>query len=337
VRLRPQFFDTSEEEKETKDAYASSMKRWVALLPLALLASGCRMETKTETSSSTTAVAPATATTATAPAPKPFDPATHRAELEAWQKRRTERLTAEDGWTTLVGLHWLQEGKNAVKFANGTVVNVSLAGGKTTLDAVAPMTIDAKPVTGPIPLLDDNDENGPTLVQMGSVRFNAIERGPKHALRVRDANAETRTHFQGLEYYPIDPKWRVEARFEPYNPVKKIPITDITGMTSDSIAPGALVFTLEGKEYRLDPILEEGSDELFLIFRDGTSKDTTYPAGRYLYAPQPGPDGKTVIDFNRAYNPPCAFTDFATCPLPPLQNRLPIRLEAGEKKYAGGH
>jgi uncharacterized protein len=307
------------------------MKPLLAILAAAALAAGCQMEQKTE--------APPTTSTPTsaAPAAPAFDANAHRAELTEWQKKRTERLTSEDGWTTLVGLHWLQPGENDVKLANGTHVNVELTNGKAMLGAKAPMTIDDKPVKGPTPVLDDNDEGGPSVVHMGSVRFNVIERGPRFALRVKDANAETRTHFKGLEYYPIDAKWRVEARFEPYSPVKKIPITDITGLTADSDAPGALVFALDGQEYRLDPILEEASDELFIIFRDGTSKDTTYPAGRYLYAKKPGPDGKVIIDFNRAYNPPCAFTAFATCPLPPLQNRLPVRVEAGEKKYAGGH
>jgi uncharacterized protein (DUF1684 family) len=197
--------------------------------------------------------------------------------------------------------------------------------------------VEGKPLTGPAELRHDADENGPTIVQMGSIRFNVIKRGERFGLRVKDANARTRTEFAGLEYYPIDSQWRVEARLDPYNPIKKIPIDDVTGMRSESDSPGALVFTLDGKEYRLDPVLEEGSDELFLIFRDDTSKDETYPAGRYLYAARPGPDGKTVIDFNKAYNPPCAFTPFATCPLPPLQNRLKTRIEAGEKRYDGAH
>ncbi len=320
---------------ETKRGYASSMKPLVAILSVVVLAAGCRTEKPTDLSS--------TAATATTPAPdsgaapRAFDPDTHRAELTEWQTARAKRLQAEDGWLTLVGLHWLQDGANDVKLANGTSVKLTLQGGKASLEGRPPMTVDGKALAGATPLRDDNDVAGPTFVQMDSIRFNVIRRGSRLGLRVKDANAETRTHFQGLEYYPIEAKWRVEARFEPYTPVKKIPITDVTGSTSDSDAPGALVFTLDGQEYRLDPILEEGSDELFLIFRDATSKDSTYPAGRYLYAKKPGADGKVIVDFNRAYNPPCAFTPFATCPLPPLQNRLPIRVEAGEKKYAGGH
>ena len=268
---------------------------------------------------------------------KTIDTAAHKTEVEKWKKTRAERLQREDGWLSLIGLHWLKDGENTVTLTKTAAPPVKLArnGAQTILHPDPSMTIDGKPLAGDAALLADADENGPTIVQMGSVRFNVIKRGDRYGLRVKDSEAETRTHFKGLEYYPIDPKWRVEAKFEAYHPPKKIPITDVTGMTSDSISPGAIVFEVDGEEHRIDPILEEGSTDYFIIFRDATSKDTTYPAGRYLYAPPPK-DGKMIVDFNRAYNPPCAFTPYATCPLPPLQNRLPFRLEAGEKKYAGG-
>jgi len=290
------------------------MKRIAALAVAAALAAGCGMQE-----------------------PK-IDAATYAQEIRDWQKNRDTRLRKEDSWLTLIGLHWLEDGENVVTLTKEGAPPVRLLrnGTQTILHPDPSMTIDGKPIAADVPLLADADENGPTFVQMGSVRFNVIKRGDRYGLRVKDAEAETRTHFQGLEYYPIDPKWRVTARFEAYHPPKKIPITDVTGMTSDSISPGSLVFEIDGKEYRLDPILEEGSDEYFVMFRDATSRDTTYPAGRYLYTPQ-AKDGKTFIDFNKAYNPPCAFTPFATCPMPPLQNRLPIRVEAGEKKYAGRH
>lgn len=268
------------------------------------------------------------------------DAGMHRRDVEQWQAKRAERLEAEDGWLSLIGLFWLDEGQNVISISSKAVrqpLRLTRQGGTVTLEPAPEMTIDGKPLSAPVALKNDMEEGGPTIVHIGTVRFQVIKRAERYGLRVKDANADTRVHFEGLDYYPIEPKWRVEARLEPYTPVKKIPITDVTGSTSDNESPGALVFTLDGKEYRIDPILEEGSDELFLIFKDGTSKDETYPAGRYLYAPKPGADGKTVIDFNRAYNPPCAFTPFATCPLPPLQNRLPIRVEAGEKRYEGGH
>ena len=277
--------------------------------------------------------------------------------VEAWKARRLASLEREDGWLTLVGLHWLEEGPNRFGSSSendlvlpspapATAGTLTLAAdGTVTLEPAAsvtvpttiPMTIDGQPVQGSTVLVNDNDEAGPTIVQMGTMRFNVIKRGDRYGLRVKDAQSPTRTQFTSLEYFPVDPKWRVEARFEPYDPPKKIPIADVTGMVSDSISPGALVFTVDGQEHRLDPILEDGSPNLFIIFRDQTSADTTYPAGRYLYASPAGPDGKVIVDFNKAYNPPCAFTAFATCPLPPPQNRLPVRVEAGEKKYTGPH
>jgi len=291
------------------------MKPLVAVALALLMVAGCRSEEKA------------------------IDSSAHTMEVQQWQSRRAERLKAEDGWLTLIGLHWLNEGRNVVVLAKpGTPqIEIERAGEKATLHPAAGLTIEGKPVDAPVALRSDADEPGPTFVQVGSVRFNVIRRGDRLALRVKDAEAETRTHFAGLEYYPTNAKWRVEAKLEMAHPPKKIPITDITGMTADSISPGSLVFEIDGQEYRLDPILEEGSDELFIIFRDATSKDTTYPAGRYLYSKKPGADGKVIVDFNRAYNPPCAFTPYATCPLPPPQNRLPIRVEAGEKKYSAGH
>lgn len=303
---------------KTTRAYPSLMKAFVAALAALLLASACREE----------------APVASAP---PVDPARHQQEITQWQENRAERLLREDGWLSLIGLFWLEEGQNVVTLPSNQTLRLKRSGETATLEPEATMTVEGKPLAGPPALRHDADPNGPTIVQMGSIRFNVIKRGDRLGLRVKDANARTRKEFAGLEYYPIDTKWRVEARLEPYNPTKKIPIDDVTGMRSESESPGALVFTFDGKEYRLDPVLEEGTDELFLIFSDETRKDETYPAGRYLYAPKPGADGKTFVDFNKAYNPPCAFTPFATCPLPPPQNRLKTRIEAGEKRYAGGH
>jgi uncharacterized protein len=305
---------------KTTGAYASRMKAFTALSLAVLVLAGCR-EKKVEIPQA--------------------EVDAHRAEITQWQDRRVARLKAEDGWLTLIGLFWLNEGDNVISIpsAGSPTVKLVRQGSTVTLQpgAGASMKIGEVAVTVPTELRNDAEENGPTVVQMGTVRFQVIKRGEKYGLRVKDADAQTRTHFLGLEYYPIDPKWRVEARYEPYKPEKKIPITDVTGMTSDNISPGALVFTIDEKEYRIDPVLEDGSEDLFIIFKDPTSRDETYQAGRYLYAAKPGPDGKTVIDFNKAYNPPCSFTPFATCPLPPPQNRLPIRVEAGEKRYAGGH
>jgi uncharacterized protein (DUF1684 family) len=278
---------------------------------------------------------------ATAPAPSAGAKAFNDEEMK-WRQTRHDRLLKEDGWLSLVGLDWLHEGANDVELPSTPKVtaHVVLAGAKATLQPDPALTIDGKPVAAPVELKDDGDPK-PTVVRAGSLSFLFIKRadknGERYGLRVKDPNSEPRKDFKGLDYFDADPKYRVEAHFEPYNPQKKIAITNVLGMVSDETAPGVLVFTLDGKEYRLEPILEQGETDLFIIFRDATSGKETYGAARYLYAKPPGPDGKTIVDFNHAYNPPCAFTPYATCPLPPSQNRLPIRIEAGEKKYAGGH
>jgi uncharacterized protein (DUF1684 family) len=271
-------------------------------------------------------------------------------EALKWRAERHASLTSEDGWLSLIGLHWLNDGantigsgrdNNVVLRANvparlGTVV---LRNGVVTLKPApsSGLKIGGRTVIEPTPLVDDTDPKGPTTVESGTVRFYVIKRNDKFALRVKDPESKARKHFLGLTYFPADEKWRVVARFEPFQPPRHVPIANVLGMTTDEVAPGLLVFTVAGKEYRLEPILEQGEKDYFIIFKDRTSGKETYGAARYLYAHPPGPDGKTVIDFNRAYNPPCAFTPYATCPLPPAQNRLPFRIEAGEKKYAGGH
>ena len=196
------------------------------------------------------------------------------------------------------------------------------------------ITAAGVPVTS-LDLKDDTEDRGPTILKFGTLLLNVIKRGDRVGVRVKDSDSRTRREFKGLEYYPIDPKWRIEARFEPYQPPKIIPITNVLSMTDDETSPGALVFEVGGTTYRVDPILEKGETDLFVIIADGTTGKETYGAGRYLYVSPPDKSGKVVIDFNKAYSPPCAFTNYATCPLPPPQNRLPFRIEAGEKKYAG--
>ncbi|SRR6266498_2688603 len=277
-----------------------------------------------------------------------LDESVHKSEIQKWQSDRLAGLMKDDGWLTLVGLFWLNEGEN--KFGSDTSNPVvlprwkapRLAGslwlenGRVRL-ATRPgveITVNGDPVTA-LDLNDDNNEGGPTILRIGSLILNVLKRGDRIGVRVKDTESLTRSEFKGLEYYPIDPKWRLEARFEPYQPAKAIPITNVLGMTDDETSPGALAFDVGGRIYRIDPILEKGETDLFVMIADGTTGKETYGAGRYLYVSPPDAAGKVVIDFNKAYSPPCAFTNFATCPLPPRQNHLPFRIEAGEKKYAG--
>ena len=150
-----------------------------------------------------------------------------------------------------------------------------------------------------------------------------IRRGDKIGVRVKDSQSQARRSFHGLDYFPIDPSWRIEARFEPYDPPRSISVPNVLGQDNAEKSPGALVFEHGGKTYRLDPVLERGETDYFVIFGDRTNGTDTYGAGRFLYV-HPPVDGKTIIDFNKAYNPPCVFTEYATCPLPPPQNKLPV-------------
>ena len=270
---------------------------------------------------------------------------TWRKEVEDFRKERVEDLKKEDGWFTLVGLSWLEEGEN--RFGSDPENPVVLPEGKSPkvagvlvrkgdkvsvrVDPGAKVTVDGKPVTR-LDLASDAEEE-PTVLEMGSVSFYVIQRGDKVGVRVKDKESAALKAFHGLDTYPIEPAWRVEARFEPYDPPKTIGIPNILGQVTDSPAPGAVVFDWQGKTYRLDA-LGDPTKGLSLIFADQTNGKETYGAGRFL---ETGPvkDGKVVVDFNLAYNPPCAFTAFATCPLPPAQNRLALRVEAGEKRYAG--
>ena len=270
---------------------------------------------------------------------QPLDRAAFQRDEMEWRKGRAARLQAPDSWLSLVGLDWLNEGRNPLRLPGGVAGTIILRNGKTTLEPAenSGLTINGKAVTAPIELVNDAAPAGATVVKRASAQFEIIKRNNRYAIRAKDANSDARLHFKGLAYFPPDLKWRLTAKFVPYSPPKKIPITNVLGMTSDEISPGALVFSVNGKEYRIDPILEQGEKDLFLIIKDQTSRDLTYPAARYLYAKTAGADGTTIVDFNRAYNPPCAFTPYATCPLPPKQNVLPFRIEAGEKRYAGGH
>jgi len=170
---------------------------------------------------------------------------------------------------------------------------------------------------------------------VGDLSMYVIERGGRYAIRLKDKNSKSRREFTGLKWYPIQKSYRVTATFVEYDPPKQVQVPNILGETENLPSPGYASFTLNGKKVRLDPVLEEpDAKELFFIFRDLTSGERTYPSGRFMYAEMPK-EGKIVLDFNKAYNPPCAFTPYATCPLPPKQNKLPVRIEAGELNY--GH
>ena len=265
---------------------------------------------------------------------------------QAWRDRRVERLLAPDGWASLTGLHWIEPGAHRVGSDTDNGIRLEMGpehlgllrneDGRVvfTPEDPAAVTLDGAPMAGPAPLATDADDGGPSVVGFDEGRGQAtvIVRNDRLALRVRHADAPTRTGFAGLAYWPGGRDWIVQARFEPHPEGRTIPVANIIGAFDEMANPGVLVFERDGREHRIEA-LDEGGDELFLIFADRTSGHGSYSAGRYLYVPRPGADGLVPVDFNRAYNPPCAFTAFATCPLPPPENRLDLAITAGEKAY----
>ncbi|HEU4663980.1 MAG TPA: DUF1684 domain-containing protein [Dokdonella sp.] len=272
-------------------------------------------------------------------------PADYTREIESWRAQRVERLKAPGCWLSLIGLHWLKDGANSVGSAKGNDIvlakgpaklgTITLKDGKVSmaLDAKSGATVDGKP-TQSAELLDDSHET-PTTVAFGSASFYVIDRNGRKALRVKDTEAKTRSGFKGIDSFPIDPSWRIEAKFEPFKPAHTLEIPTVLDTVDKMTVPGKVTFVRDGKSYTLLPVLEtDDAKELWFIFADRTSGKETYGT-RFLYADLPK-DGKVTVDFNKAYNPPCAFTPHATCPLAPPENRLDLRVTAGEKKYAGG-
>jgi len=267
------------------------------------------------------------------------------ARIADWRAKRLASLSSQTGWLTPIALYWLKNGENS--FGRGSDRAFSLDDAVLAPDTGAFVLTEGRvryvahaskavtylgtPVTS-LELVSDVDEN-PTELVAGSLHFMLIERAGHLGIRVRDSVSPNRLQFKGLEYFPVRADWHIQAHFEPYVPERRIPIVNILGMAEEMTSPGAIVFEREGRSWRLDAILEAPGDrELFVMFSDATSGKQTYGAGRFLYVGLPNAD-RIDVDFNEAFNPPCAFTDFATCPLPPQQNRLALGVDAGELKY----
>jgi hypothetical protein len=268
-------------------------------------------------------------------------PADYNAEITKWRQDREVRLKAEDGWLSLVGLFWLKEGDNRIGTAAAAEVKLprgpadaavlTLHSGKAhlTVKPGASVTVNGKPVES-ADLHSDAGRATPDVIGIGNLKLLIIHRGAKDAIRLKDPESATRRDFTGLKWFPISQAWRIEAKFVPYDKPKKIFLDTMVGEKEEEFSPGYAEFERDGQQIRLQAVTED--DQLFFIFRDTTAGKTTYPAARFLYTPLPK-NGKLVLDFNRAYNPPCVFTPYATCPLPVPQNRLSIAIPAGEMMY----
>jgi uncharacterized protein len=266
---------------------------------------------------------------------------THRAAVEAWRRKRYAALRRETGWLTLAGLDWLRPGVNRVGTAPGAEIvlpsgpaeagTVTVSDSEVLADGTPDgLSTDGRPVTNLRLMSDQEDE--PTMLELGELRICLIERGGRLALRTWDTAAAGRREFDGIDHWPVDHGWHVNARFEP-TPGRTVRVPDVLGIDEDDESPGDVVFEVDGVTHRLQALRGGESDELWLVFGDETNGDETYAGGRFLYTGAPDADGRVVVDFNRAYNPPCVFSPYATCPLPWPANRLPIRIEAGERDW----
>jgi len=277
--------------------------------------------------------------------PSSPEPAQHRRDIEAWRERRFASLKREDGWLTLVGLSWLDQGENSVGSdpksrvvlpagkAPARLGTITLTGKDATFSAASGETVDAGGTMVASTALKSDVSGEPTVLRRGPLRFYLIDRAGKIGVRVKDAESAALKAFHGIDSFPIDPRWRIEARVERHDPENEIRVPNVLGAIYPEKSPATLVFDVAGKSYRLDAVDEEGTTDWFVIFGDQTNGRETYGGGRFLYVTPPAPGAPAVIDFNKAYNPPCVFSPYATCPLPPPQNKIAVCIEAGEKNF----
>ena len=272
---------------------------------------------------------------------------TYVSEVDDWHRSRVENLKSPDSYLTLAGLFSLAEGDNRfgsapdneLVFPEATPAHAGLftvTDGSVQIDVLDGVTITA--ADEPVRSMHLGTDAGqtPTVLTMGSFRFYIIDRSGHLYVRLKDLQSELLEQFEGIERFPVDVSWRIEGQFKPYDPPKTLRIPNVLGYDFDETCPGQVVFDVGGETFSLEPI-PAGGGRLFIVFGDETSGLETYGGGRFLVADAPSEDGRVVLDFNKAYNPPCAFTPYATCPLPHEANRLPVRIEAGEKSWGEGH
>ena len=270
----------------------------------------------------------------------------YAATISKWRTERETNLKKETGWLTVAGLSWLKEGTNTVgagekfdvrlteNFKAGKFGQIDFANGKAVLKVESGVEAqsDGKSITGPIELVSD-EKGKPTEIRTGTQTFFLIKREERYGIRLKDSNSEARRNFTGLHWFPVKESYKVTARLEPGTEEKEVKVPNVLGGFFKMKSPGRLKFILEGKEQSLQAV-EEDDGSLFLIFADHSNEKETYKTGRFLYADK-AVNGETVLDFNKAENPPCAFTPYATCPLPPAGNKLAVAINAGEKRF--GH
>jgi uncharacterized protein len=261
---------------------------------------------------------------------------TYVEKVEQWRQKKEAELKSDNGWLTVAGLYWLEPGPN--RAGSGDSNPVLLPPGYPSdfgtfeLDDKNVLFRPAKAGEKPLALRSDAAGAKPTAITERGLTITLIERGGKLGIRLRDNNSPMRREFRGLRWYPVQPDYRIQAEWVAYPQPKSLAVPNVLSQTIEYKSIGYAVFQLHGKQHKLEPVVE--GQQLFFIFKDQTAGKATYPAGRFLYAEMPVSGSQVILlDFNQAHNPPCAFTPYATCPLPPPQNRLDTAVEAGELHY----
>ena len=289
-------------------------------LLLAILLSSCSMDTPTTTFTS---------------------------DLEDWRAQRYADLKAPDGYLALAGLFWLEDGDHTFgsDSSNDLVFpphTPSRIGSFVVQDSTVTMRVEngasvlvEGQIVSEFEMIDD-EEGAPTFAHLDSLNWHVINRSKGIAVRLLDIESEARRSFDGIDFFEPDPSWSIQARFEPYDPPLVIDMPSITGVDEKATVPGMIAFNVGDEEFRLEVTGKPGDERYFVVFGDATSGQETYGGGRFVWIDVEDEEGNITVDFNRAYNPPCVFSPYATCPLPTPSNRLPLRIEAGELNY-GGH
>ena len=274
----------------------------------------------------------------------------YQRSIAEWRAQREAKLKAEDGWLTVVGLTWLKPGANRVgsdpsfevrlpKSVPANVGTLTLKAGKVRFTPAPAVAVTMNGAAAKETELKPDVDAKYDRLAVGRVKFFIIKREDKMGVRIKDNDSAARREFSGLKWYPVDPSWRVTAKYVPFDKPHTMTFDTAVGVKEQDESPGYVIFQRAGKEYRLEPVVED--NELWFVMRDQTSGKTTYGASRFLYTDLPKAGvkqaGTVEIDFNKAENPPCVFTDYATCPLPPPQNRLPLAVTAGEQMYGNRH
>lgn len=276
----------------------------------------------------------------------PIGPNPYVAEVTKFRQNREFTLKGDAGWLTIAGLWFLTQ--PVTTFGSDPLSDIvfpasappragtfELRNNKVSVKAADGVTfqLDGKPVTS-MELKGDVPGPADRLLLGNDLQFWVHNSGDRLSIRLRDQKSSLRKDFVGLSWFPIDPAYQVEATYTPYDKPRMVDVASLVGDVDKTPVPGIVTFTLRGQEYKLEPFAEPGDEQFWFVFRDLTSQKETYPAARFLYAPAPV-NGKMILDFNKTVNPPCAYNPYTTCPLPPEQNRLRTRIEAGEMRYTG--